>query len=188
MKGGVCLDTTIAIGDNYREFCKEPGSQLEHNLQVINETKGKDITEYLQPDSFNISAKEKSREGLTKTNECNFDISVRRYSDVVLNDIVAEQDRIKIKNTLDDQWEYTDLACNDPQITDIPVNEIDTACNEAVMILFTGKIQPFGRKYQNLNHKASIKLYDRLKEVRETKFKEDEVLLNWYICNNDDTD
>ena len=160
-KGGANLPNIIDVTNTFKNNCKDVSKQLDHDVQIYNVTKAQYITQYVDLSTLKQTSEVKSKQGLTSTNKVNFTIDLHRHVDsgVTLVNLLEKGDKIRVEDTF----------------------------NSETITMFIGYAQKPSAKHQNLKHRYSIKVYDRLYDGIETKFLKDEVWIGMYACNNADT-
>jgi hypothetical protein len=147
----------IPVTNSFKEACKNPEKQFDHELTFYNLTLDKDITGKVNLQSFKMTGEEQGYYGLVSANPFSFDIELN--TDEGITNYINENDKIQLIDAFEEDRE----------------------------VIFTGYAQSTPEEMENLKHIYPVKVFDRIKNGLKLKFETDEVKINWYFCNNNDT-
>lgn len=199
------MQNIISVTSVFKNASKDFDKHLEHTWRIFNDTAQLDITQYVRNGGFVVSRSEKSQTGLTTSDSFKFDIQIhkskpinekpantsipvlytdtRGYRDIYTDD--ASIDEIY----LDDPTHINDLL-NLTYLNDI-VDEGDKIIvtdtfNGETITVYTGYAKKTKQWEKNIYYGYTVTVYDSLFDGITGKWAADEVLIDKYICNNND--
>lgn len=155
------MDNIIQVSQQFKDLTKDETNKYNHVFRIYNQTKNNfEITEYINPESFRILLEKESLNAKANSNEVNITINIHRSSVEDISTIINKGDVIIIEDTFN---------------------------NETIKI-FTGFVDyNIPKTYDNSKKQFNIKIFDRLKDGVKAMFDEEEVWVDFWLCNSLDT-